>query len=474
MKGPDGKEHEIQFVYRDNASAGPDKTKQLAEELVLREKVKFLAGFDLSPHAMAVADIATQAKIPVVIMNAATASITRGSPYYVRVSMTIPQHVVSLAKWAYDNGIRKVYTIVSDYAPGYDAENYFNKTFKALGGEIVGSARTPQQETNYAAYMEKVLQAKPDALYMFQPAGSPSIAFVKAYVERGLKTAGIKLIGTGETQQLFLPNFTDDVIGIVTAFHYTETNTNPENIALKSQLMKMFGDKAVPDIASVAAWDGTEVDLSGGRGARPQRRRRQVRRLHEGQEARQPARADHDRSRRARRDPEHLHPPGREARRQARQHRHRQGRRWSRIPGRSTIRRKATRNGTPSALRAEHCAGSARIDFQATPQTAPRRSTIMLSFAATILLDGVSYGMVLFLISVGLTITMGLMRVVNLAHGSFAMIGGYVAGYLTQNGVNFYLALVCAAAVAGALGGIAELTVYRPLYRKGELCAGAC
>jgi branched-chain amino acid transport system substrate-binding protein len=259
VKGPDGKEHEIQYVYRDSASSGPDRAKQLAEELVLREKVKFLAGFDLSPHAMAVAEIATQAKIPVVIMNAATASITRGSPYYVRVSMTIPQHVVPLAKWAYDNGIRKVYTIVSDYAPGHDAENYFTKTFKSLGGEIVGSARSPQQETNYAAYMEKVLQAKPDALYMFQPAGSPSIAFVKAYVERGLKSAGIKLLGTGETQQLFLPNFSDDVIGVVTSFHYTETNTNPENLKLKEQLTKMFGDKAVPDIASVAAWDGTKL-----------------------------------------------------------------------------------------------------------------------------------------------------------------------------------------------------------------------
>ena len=257
VKGPDGKEHEIQFIYRDTASSGPDKAKQLAEELVLREKVKFLAGFDLSPHAMAVADIATQAKIPVVIMNAATASITRGSPYYVRVSMTIPQHVVSLAKWAYDNGIRKVYTIVSDYAPGYDAENYFSKTFKALGGEIVGSARSPQQETNYAAYMEKVLQAKPDALYMFQPAGSPSIAFVKAYVERGLKAAGIKLLGGGETQELFLPNFTDDIVGTVTSMHYTETNNNPANLELRAQLEKMFGNKAVPDIASVAAWDGT-------------------------------------------------------------------------------------------------------------------------------------------------------------------------------------------------------------------------
>ena len=259
VKGPDGKTHEIQVIYRDAASQGPDKAKQLAEELILREKVKFLAGFDLSPHAMAVADIATQAKVPVIIMNAATASIVRGSPYYVRVSMTIPQQSVPLADWAWDNGIRKVYTLVSDYAPGLDAETYFSKEFKAKGGEIIGSARSPQQETNYAAYMEKVLQAKPDALFMFQPAGSPSIALVKAYVERGLKSAGIKLLGSGETQELFLPNLNDDVIGVVTAFHYTETNTNPENTALRAQLVKMFGEKATPDIASIAAWDGMNL-----------------------------------------------------------------------------------------------------------------------------------------------------------------------------------------------------------------------
>ena len=259
VKGPDGKDIEIQYIYRDTASAGPDKAKQLAEELVLREKVKMLAGFDLSPHAMAVADIATQAKIPVVIMNAATASITRGSPYYVRVSMTIPQHVVPLADWAWKNGIKKVYMITSDYAPGHDARDYFAKEFKKLGGEIVGDDQSPIKETNYAVYMEKVLQAKPDALYMFQPAGAPSVALVKAYTERGLKQAGIKLLGTGETQQLFLPQFSDDIIGTITSFHYTETNTNPANIELKAQLKKMFGDKAEPDIASIAAWDGTDL-----------------------------------------------------------------------------------------------------------------------------------------------------------------------------------------------------------------------
>jgi branched-chain amino acid transport system substrate-binding protein len=121
----------------------------------------------------------------------------------------------------------------------------------------IGSARTPQQETNFSAYMERALQAKPNAVYMFQPAGSPSVAFVKAYVERGLKTAGIKLLGGGETQELFLPNFTDDIVGTVTSMHYTETNNNPANLELRAQLKKMFGDKAVPDIASVAAWDGT-------------------------------------------------------------------------------------------------------------------------------------------------------------------------------------------------------------------------
>jgi branched-chain amino acid transport system substrate-binding protein len=259
VNGPDGKPHEIQFIYRDTASQGPDKARQLAQELVLHDHVKFLCGLDLSPHAMALKDISTEAKVPVVIMNAATASITRMSPYFVRVSETIPQDVSPIAPWALANGIKRVYTIVSDYAPGYDAEAYFIKPFKAGGGTILGSARTPQQETNFAAFMERVLEAKPDALYMFQPAGSPSVAFVRAYVERGLKAAGIKLLGGGETQELFLPNFTDDIVGTVTSFHYTETNTRPANLEMVAQVKKLFGAQAVPDIATLAAWDGTHL-----------------------------------------------------------------------------------------------------------------------------------------------------------------------------------------------------------------------
>jgi branched-chain amino acid transport system substrate-binding protein len=259
VKGPKGEDIEVQFVYRDANSAGPDKAKQLGEELVLRERVKMLAGFELSPHAMAVGPLANEAKVPVMIMNAATASITRGSPYYVRTSDTIPQWAATMGQWAATNGVKTAYILVTDYAPGYDAETYFAKAFKEKGGEIIGSARTPIQETNFAAYMERVLQAKPDALYMFQPGGSPSIAFVKAYVERGLKQAGIRLLGGGEFAELYLPNFSDDVIGVNSVNHYTETNTLPENIEMRSQLRKMFGDKGVTDIASVGAWDAMQL-----------------------------------------------------------------------------------------------------------------------------------------------------------------------------------------------------------------------
>jgi branched-chain amino acid transport system substrate-binding protein len=256
VKGPKGETIDVQLVYRDAASAGADKAKQLAEELVLREKVSMLAGFELSPHAMSVADISKQAKVPIVVMNAATASITRGSPYYVRTSLTIPQWSQAIGKWAAENGIKKVYTITSDYAPGHDAETYFHKSFKAAGGEIVGADRTALRETNFAVYMEKALQAKPDAVYMFQPGGSPSISFVKAFSERGLKQAGIKLLGNGEFAELYLPHFSDDVIGTISVNHYTETNSRPENKQMRDQLTKLFGEKGVTDIASVAAWDG--------------------------------------------------------------------------------------------------------------------------------------------------------------------------------------------------------------------------
>ncbi len=258
VKGPKGETINVNIVTRDTASQGPDKAKQLGEELILREKVNMLAGFDLSPHAMSVAPLSQQAKVPVVIMNAATAKITRMSPYFVRTSMTIPQYVQPIGKWLVEHDVKSCYVLVSDYAPGYDAEEYFIKSFTAAGGKIVGKARSPISNVDFSSYVEKVLQAKPDCLYMFMPAGTPSINLVKAWVDRGLKAAGIKLVGTGETQQIFLKNFTDDVQGVITSMHYTASNKRPENIALKEALKKI-GPNEEPDIASVGAWDGMQL-----------------------------------------------------------------------------------------------------------------------------------------------------------------------------------------------------------------------
>jgi branched-chain amino acid transport system substrate-binding protein len=259
VNGPKVETIDVQFVYRDAASAGADKAKQLAEELILRDKVRMIAGFDLSPHALAVAPLATEAKVPLVVMNAAAASITRASPYIVRTSATLPQAASTAGEWAAQNGYKKVFIITSDYAPGNDAAEYFAKSFKAGGGEVVGSAKTPLQETNFAVYMERMLQAKPDLIYMFQPNGSPSIAFVKAYLERGLKQAGIQLMGGAEFTELYLPNFSDEIVGTLSVNNYTETNALPENKLMRDQLTKIFGPKGITDIAAVGAWDGMQL-----------------------------------------------------------------------------------------------------------------------------------------------------------------------------------------------------------------------
>ncbi len=252
--------HEVQFVYRDVGGADPAKSRALAEELILRERVKFIGGFALTPNALAVAEIITEAKIPTVIFNAATSIITRKSPYYVRTSMTVQQYIDPLPTWAATEGkMKSAYVLVSDYAPGHDAEEIFINNFEKAGGKIVGKARIPLNVTDFAPYIERAGGSGAEAVYIFMPAGAPSISIIREFAKRGLKDKGIKLLAGGEVQEVFLPAIGDDVVGTISSMHYTETNTYPENIALRKTLMEMFGANAVPDIGSVGAWDGTKL-----------------------------------------------------------------------------------------------------------------------------------------------------------------------------------------------------------------------
>ena len=247
----------IEIVQKDTTGPSPDVAKRLAQELVTRDNVDILVGFGLTPNALAVAPVATEAKKLMVIMNAATSIITTKSPYIVRVSMTLPQVTQPMAVWAAKNGVRKVYTVVADYGPGLDSEKAFTDAFKAAGGEIVGSVHTPLQNPDFAPFIQRVKDAKPEAVFLFLPAGEQGIAFMKGYEERGLKQAGIKLIATGDiTDDGVLEVMGNPTIGLITSFHYSAAHDSPENKAFVKAYADANGGKLRPNFMAAAGYDG--------------------------------------------------------------------------------------------------------------------------------------------------------------------------------------------------------------------------
>jgi branched-chain amino acid transport system substrate-binding protein len=247
----------IEIIQRDTTGPAPEVAKRLAQELVTRDNVDFLVGFGLTPNAMAVAPVATEAKKPMIIMNAATSIITTKSPYIARVSMTLPQVTQPMAIWAARNGIKNVYTVVADYGPGLDAEAAFTKAFTAAGGKMVGSVHTPLQNPDFAPFIQRVKDAKPEAVFLFLPAGAQGIAFMKAFNERGLAEAGIKLIATGDiTDDGVLDAMGDPVLGLTTSFHYSAAHDSPENRAFRKAYEEANGTKMRPNFMAAAGYDG--------------------------------------------------------------------------------------------------------------------------------------------------------------------------------------------------------------------------
>jgi len=247
----------IEIVVKDTTGAAPDIAKRLAQELVTRDNVDILAGFGLTPNALAVAPVSAEAKKPMVIMNAATSVITTRSPYIVRVSHTLPQDTQPIAQWAARNGIKRVFTLVSDFGPGVDAEGAFIKAFKAAGGEIVDSVRTPLANPDFAPFLQRVKDTRPEAVFVFLPPGSQTIAFIKGYEERGLKQAGIRIIATGDlTDDGVLQAMGDPTLGLITSFHYSAAHDSPENRAFLKAYVDANGTKLRPNFMACAGYDG--------------------------------------------------------------------------------------------------------------------------------------------------------------------------------------------------------------------------
>jgi len=247
----------IELIVRDTGGPNPEVAKRLAQELVTRDKVDFLAGFGFTPEALAVAPVATEARKPMVVMNAATSIVTVKSPYIVRFSMTLAQVSAPMATWAAKNGIRKVYTLVTDYAPGIDAEKQFKATFEAAGGEVVGSVRTPLRNPEFAPYVQRIKDARPQAVFVFVPAGEQSVAFMKAFEERGLKEAGIRIIATGDlTDDDVLQAMGEPTLGIITAHHYSAAHDSPENRAFARAFRAVGKGLDRPNFMAVGGYDG--------------------------------------------------------------------------------------------------------------------------------------------------------------------------------------------------------------------------
>jgi branched-chain amino acid transport system substrate-binding protein len=249
----------IEFIRKDTGGIAPDVAKRLAQELVVRDNVDILAGFVLTPNAMAAGDVSDQAKKFMVVMNAATSIVTTKSPYMARVSLTTPQVNEALGQWAATKGgVKKAYTMASDYGPGLDAEGGFARAFKEAGGEVIGSVKMPVANPDFSAFVQRAKDINPEGIYVFVPGGAQPPAFGKALAERGIDPKKIKVMGQGEiTDDAALKSMGDVALGIVTAFHYDPNHPSAMNKDFVKSYNEAYGRN--PDFFSIGGWDGMHL-----------------------------------------------------------------------------------------------------------------------------------------------------------------------------------------------------------------------
>ncbi|MDX0674337.1 ABC transporter substrate-binding protein [Sinorhizobium medicae] len=253
-------EDDIEIIYRDVPQADPAQSKALAQELVVKEGVQYLAGFYFTPDAMAVTPLLEQANVPLVIMNAATSAIVTKSPLVVRTSFTLWQTSTPIAKVAREAGVSKIISVVSDYGPGIDAENAFKTGFEAVGGQVVEAIRMPLSTNDFSPIMQRIKDSGAEGVFAFLPSGPTTLGFVKAFNENGLKDGGVKFFAPGDlTQESDLPALGDAALGLQTTFHYSVSHDSPENKAFVEAAVKAIGNPTELSFPSVGAYDGMHV-----------------------------------------------------------------------------------------------------------------------------------------------------------------------------------------------------------------------
>ncbi|ROT45655.1 ABC transporter substrate-binding protein [Pusillimonas sp. NJUB218] len=251
--------HTITVVKRDEGGANPQRARQLAQELIVRDKVQYLTGGVFTPTVMGTSDIVDQTKTPYVFVNGATSSMTNKTPYFARVGYTSWTYAVPLMKWAYEQGAREAVTVIADYAPGTDIAQAFDTSFTELGGKVTDLIKVPLGTTDFSTYLQRISDSGTKHVFMFMPVGPMSASFIKAFQDRGLGKAGVQLYAGAETQESDLPAIGDSAQGIVTSLHYSPYLDNPENKAFVEKYKAKFGPDAIPSLASMGAYDAMQV-----------------------------------------------------------------------------------------------------------------------------------------------------------------------------------------------------------------------
>ena len=247
----------IELIIRDDTGTA-DVTRRIAQELIVNDKVSVISGFGLTPLAMAVGPVITQSRVPGVIMVAGTSTIVGTSPYFARVSFTLPQNTAPVADWAAENGVKNVVTLVSDYGPGIDAMNAFKTRFEARGGKVVEQLKAPLESPDFAPFLQRAKDIKPDAVFLFVPAPQAG-ALMKQVVDRGFDAAGIKIIGTGDvTDDDQLNGMGDGVLGMITSYAYSSAHDSPQNKAFVAEFRKQ-NPNMIPNIMGVSGYDGIHL-----------------------------------------------------------------------------------------------------------------------------------------------------------------------------------------------------------------------
>jgi len=259
QKGDTVAGRKLEFIRKDSGGPAPDVAKRLAQELVTRDKVDILAGFVLTPNALAAADVSAEAKKLMVVMNAATSIVITKSPYMVRTSLSIPQLQEPFGTWAYRSGIRKIYSMVSDFGPGRDSEAAFQRAFKAAGGEIIGSVRFPVANPDFSAFVQRAKDLSPESIFIWVPGGTQPAAIAKALAERGIDPKKTRILGQGElTEDEARKSMGDAGLGIITAYHYDWSHDSAVNKAFVDAFRAEYGGRN-PNIYSIGGWDGIHL-----------------------------------------------------------------------------------------------------------------------------------------------------------------------------------------------------------------------